>query len=682
MQLGLSEDQELLPRHLRGAVRRRIEPRARARGGADGLRPGTLEASHRDGRARHPRARGARRQRRGLLDAACSPSRRAARSRSAPLVEAIVAARPARAARRRPRARAPRGGPRRRRCIVSLALASRGAGPARAGRRRRRRRARARRRRARAAAPTERGGGGPAPEPRLEPARALATRRSRPRAASACRSRAATRRVRAYQAAREEWRLLTAAALDGPGAARARDRRRLREVARPVRSPDRRLPGPRAPPRRRRDRRRRLAAARAATRSGRSRRRSPRPPRAIGFAFAAAAESASDALAHALHAHGGYGLSLEYDIQLYFRRAKALGARGRRSARRAAARGRSALGAARRPSRCPTPARARSTSSLGAEAERFARRRARSSSATLTPELRAKAHFSWDGHDAGFQQELARGRPRSFRTGRAPTAAASRARYETTALCGGVPPRRLDDARHHHDRHGRRDADAVRERGAQARGAAARRSPARRSSSLGYTEPVRRARTSPPRRRAPCATATHWVIDGQKMFTSGANLAQYVFLLTRTDPSGRQAPRAHDVPRAARHARHRDPPRPHALATSARTSPTTAACGFPIATASARWTAAGACSATRSRSSTARRRLPHLRPAPARSGRATALGWARDAQRDGRPVHRRRARARAPRARRDARGHVLRARRARALWCGAAGRSRPRRGRR
>src|SRR5207247_528646 len=28
----------------------------------------------------------------------------------------------------------------------------------------------------------------------------------------------------------------------------------------------------------------------------------------------------------------------------------------------------------------------------------------------------------------------------------------------------------------------------------------------------------------------------HWVIDGQKMFTSGAHLAQYVFLLTRTDP--------------------------------------------------------------------------------------------------------------------------------------------------
>ena len=27
-----------------------------------------------------------------------------------------------------------------------------------------------------------------------------------------------------------------------------------------------------------------------------------------------------------------------------------------------------------------------------------------------------------------------------------------------------------------------------------------------------------------------------WRIDGQKMFTSGANIADYVLMLTRTDP--------------------------------------------------------------------------------------------------------------------------------------------------
>jgi alkylation response protein AidB-like acyl-CoA dehydrogenase len=41
------------------------------------------------------------------------------------------------------------------------------------------------------------------------------------------------------------------------------------------------------------------------------------------MAFAFAAETARDATYHSLHAHGGYGFMLEYDIQLYFRRARA-----------------------------------------------------------------------------------------------------------------------------------------------------------------------------------------------------------------------------------------------------------------------------------------------------------------------------------------------------------------------
>ena len=50
--------------------------------------------------------------------------------------------------------------------------------------------------------------------------------------------------------------------------------------------------------------------------------RQPEAAARICFAFAAAAESASTAAAHALHVHGGYGVSFEYDIQLYYRRAK------------------------------------------------------------------------------------------------------------------------------------------------------------------------------------------------------------------------------------------------------------------------------------------------------------------------------------------------------------------------
>ena len=48
----------------------------------------------------------------------------------------------------------------------------------------------------------------------------------------------------------------------------------------------------------------------------------PRPPRAAA-AFLAATRAARDAAATSLHLHGGYGFMLEYDVQLYFRRASA-----------------------------------------------------------------------------------------------------------------------------------------------------------------------------------------------------------------------------------------------------------------------------------------------------------------------------------------------------------------------
>ena len=44
------------------------------------------------------------------------------------------------------------------------------------------------------------------------------------------------------------------------------------------------------------------------------------------MAFGFAAETARDTSYHALHFHGGYGFMLEYDIQLYFRRARSWGA--------------------------------------------------------------------------------------------------------------------------------------------------------------------------------------------------------------------------------------------------------------------------------------------------------------------------------------------------------------------
>src|SRR5262249_47712119 len=54
--------------------------------------------------------------------------------------------------------------------------------------------------------------------------------------------------------------------------------------------------------------------------------------------------------------------------------------------------------------------------------------------------------------------------------------------------------------------------------------------------SLGYTEPGSGSDVAAAKTRA-ARDGDHWVIDGQKMVTSGAHLAQYGFLLARTDPS-------------------------------------------------------------------------------------------------------------------------------------------------
>jgi alkylation response protein AidB-like acyl-CoA dehydrogenase len=49
----------------------------------------------------------------------------------------------------------------------------------------------------------------------------------------------------------------------------------------------------------------------------------PTGPALASMAIAFAARTAWDAAQHSLHIHGGYGFTLEYDIQLYYRRAKA-----------------------------------------------------------------------------------------------------------------------------------------------------------------------------------------------------------------------------------------------------------------------------------------------------------------------------------------------------------------------
>jgi 3-oxocholest-4-en-26-oyl-CoA dehydrogenase alpha subunit len=56
---------------------------------------------------------------------------------------------------------------------------------------------------------------------------------------------------------------------------------------------------------------------------------------------------------------------------------------------------------------------------------------------------------------------------------------------------------------------------------------------------MGYTEPEGGSDIATCKTRA-VRDGDHWIINGQKMFTSGAHNCQYIFLLTNTDPDGRR----------------------------------------------------------------------------------------------------------------------------------------------
>ena len=84
-----------------------------------------------------------------------------------------------------------------------------------------------------------------------------------------------------------------------------------------------------------------------------------------------------------------------------------------------------------------------------------------------------------------------------------------------------------------------------------------------------------------------------YVINGNKIFTSGANDADYVWLACRTDPDVAEAQGHLDHPRADRRRRASRGRRSSPSAATGPPPPTTTTCGCRSATSSARRTAAG-----------------------------------------------------------------------------------------
>ena len=157
----------------------------------------------------------------------------------------------------------------------------------------------------------------------------------------------------------------------------------------------------------------------------------------------------------------------------------------------------------------------------------------RSSKKTLTPELKAKAHYSFDGHDAGLHRKLAQaGLALSFvaeRVGRA----------GSSALCHECVAPSLEEVgwTTHAISTSGMVGTMIRLFGSDElkRDVLTKIVAGEVVCSLGYSEPGSGSDVFAAQTRA-TRDGDGWRIDGQKMFTSGANIADYVLMLTRTNP--------------------------------------------------------------------------------------------------------------------------------------------------
>lgn len=245
-------------------------------------------------------------------------------------------------------------------------------------------------------------------------------------------------------------------------------------------------------------------------------------------------QAATRAVARALHTFGGYGVSLEYDIQLYYRRARAwsllagdpgleLDALAER------------LWTLPLDQPLPDAGETAMVFGYGDDAAAFAQQVREFFETHLTDELRAHAHHSVDGYHAGFNRQLAEAGllfphwPQAFGgQGKSPfDMHALQEVFEsfnwqritgpiTNQVAQIVMRFACEETQHEAlNRFARGEALAC----------------------LGFSEPSCGSDVFAAKTRATRTDDGNWLIDGQKIFTTAANLADYCFLLARTEPS-------------------------------------------------------------------------------------------------------------------------------------------------
>jgi alkylation response protein AidB-like acyl-CoA dehydrogenase len=252
----------------------------------------------------------------------------------------------------------------------------------------------------------------------------------------------------------------------------------------------------------------------------------------VSMAFWWASQSAATAVIRAVRTFGGYGLSVEYDIQLYFRRGKAMalplgdpGAELLRVADR--------LWGAETAPPLPDPGAIDIEFGYGAEAERFGEEIARFFDGAMTPERRERARASQDGHDGELLRELAEA-GLLYPDWPAEYGGQGRGAYELSMLA--VVYERFECSRVIIGTTNM-GARMAMEFGSDALRAEAlpRFAAGTASSCLGFTEPGCGSDVFAARTRA-VRDGDDWIVNGQKIFTTGAHVSDYVLLLARTDP--------------------------------------------------------------------------------------------------------------------------------------------------
>ncbi len=252
----------------------------------------------------------------------------------------------------------------------------------------------------------------------------------------------------------------------------------------------------------------------------------------LSLAYWFACTTATRAVRHSLHCFGGYGLTVDYDIHLFNLRAKAwplvLGDPERELSR-----------AARRlwlgeDASVPEAGAISIDFDYGEEAAALLADTRAFFEAHLTDELRAKAHYSYEGHDPGIHQKLAEAGllhpawpPEIGGRGANPYAAhaaiAAWSEYGWTIQVQGTT---------------NMVGLVMRKFGSPEllAGPFAEVAAGKATCVLGFSEPRTGSDVFGAQTRA-TRDGDGWRINGQKIFTSGAEIGDYALMLTRTDPA-------------------------------------------------------------------------------------------------------------------------------------------------